>query len=234
MLEGAYNFRDLGGMPTSDGRHIIPGRLFRSDTLQALTDADVKLVMEELGVRCIIDLRSAREAVQEGRGSLGRYPLCYVNVPLIDVDSPHGEPGELTVNQYLDHLDSDENLVLAINVLASLIAFPTVVHCAAGKDRTGVFVCLVLLLLGVPEESVAYDYLLTAENMARIVDRFRTWPRYANNMKSLPAEIYRCDTKTIEILLVELKSRFGGAREWARQKGISEETIEKIRRNLIE
>lgn len=110
MLEGAFNFRDLGGITTSDGRQIVSGQLFRSDSLQELTDNDVKIVSEDLKVRCVLDLRSTREAVSEGRGLLGRRPLCYVNLPLIDVDSPHGEPGELTVNQYLDHLESDENL----------------------------------------------------------------------------------------------------------------------------
>lgn len=233
MLEGAFNFRDLGGITTSDGRQIVSGQLFRSDSLQELTDNDVKIVSEDLKVRCVLDLRSTREAVSEGRGLLGRRPLCYVNLPLIDVDSPHGEPGELTGNQYLDHLESDENLVLAINLLGSLVQHPTVVHCAAGKDRTGVLVALVLLLIGVPEEAVALDYLKTAENMDRVVQRFRTWPRYANNMENLPAEIYRCEPRTIETFLRVLNSRYGGAHEWALQKGVSVDAIEQLGANLL-
>ncbi|KJF18668.1 tyrosine-protein phosphatase [Acidithrix ferrooxidans] len=233
MLEGAFNFRDLGGIKTADGAQIAYGKLFRSDSLQELTASDVEVVSNELKVRCIVDLRSTREAVTEGRGLLGRIPLCYINLPLIDVDSPHGDPGELTVNQYLDHLETDENLVLAINLLGSLVQLPTVVHCAAGKDRTGVLVALVLLLLGVPQEAVAHDYLRTTENMDRIVERFKKWPRYAHNMETLPPEIYSCEPKTIEIFFRELNSRYGGAEKWAEQKGVSSDAIEQLKINLL-
>ncbi|KJF15875.1 MULTISPECIES: tyrosine-protein phosphatase [Acidithrix] len=102
------------------------------------------------------------------------------------------------------------------------------VHCAAGKDRTGVLVALVLFLIGVPEEAAALDYLKTAENMDRVVQRFRTWPRYANNMENLPEEIDRCEPRTIETFLRVLNSRYGGAHEWVLQKGVSVDAIEQL------
>jgi protein-tyrosine phosphatase len=66
-LTGAFNFRDLGGLPTADGRRTRPGRLFRSDTLQALTEADVTYLVESLSVMLVIDLRDTDEAVEQGR-----------------------------------------------------------------------------------------------------------------------------------------------------------------------
>ena len=71
MLEGAFNFRDLGGLRLPDGRRIRQGRLFRSDTLQALTPGDVRVLLDELGLRTVVDLRLAKEVEEEGRGPLG-------------------------------------------------------------------------------------------------------------------------------------------------------------------
>ena len=219
-LEGAFNFRDLGGLPTEDGRRTRHGRLYRSDSLQELTDADVRTLADELGVAFLLDLRLAEEAVQQGRGPLSTRPVCYLNVPLVDVDAPVGRPGERTVNQYLEHLESDPNLVVAVELLATLARRPTVLYCAAGKDRTGVVTALLLRSIGVTEEAVVADYMATAPNMGRIVERFGRWPRYRDNMTRLPAEIYVASEHTIRTFLRELESRYGGARGWARQKGI--------------
>ena len=68
-LTGAFNFRDLGGLPTADGRRTRPGRLFRSDTLQALTVADVTHLVASLGVVLVIDLRDTDEAVEQSARS---------------------------------------------------------------------------------------------------------------------------------------------------------------------
>src|SRR6185312_6941474 len=176
VLSGAYNFRDLGGMRTRDGGVLRRGRLFRSDTLQELTDEDVARLVDELEIAFVVDLRQAVEAVEEGRGPLARRPVCYANVPLVDVDAPAGTPGELTVTQYLDHLEHDPNLVVAVELVASVVHRPTVLHCAAGKDRTGVVTALVLGLLGVEDEQIVADYMVTATNMDRITERFGRWP----------------------------------------------------------
>jgi len=233
-LSGAFNFRDLGGLSTVDGRRTRYGRLFRSDTLQALTDDDVARLLDEYHITFVIDLRTAEEAVSEGRGPLGRLSVCYANVPLVDVDSPFGEAGDLVVNQYLDHLEHDPNLVIALDLLAHTGGRPTVFHCAAGKDRTGVVTALLLRIIGVAEEDIVADYLATAQNMERIVARFREWPRYRRNMATLPAEIYRCEEHVIRKFLRELDSRYGNARDWARQKGLSKEAITRLESVLLD
>ncbi len=233
-LAGAFNFRDLGGLPTADGRRTRYGRLFRSDTLQELTEDDVDRLLHDYGITYIVDLRTAEEAVTEGRGPLGRLPVCYVNVPLADVDSPSGVPGELVVRQYLEHLECDPNLVTALDLLAHVARRPTVLHCAAGKDRTGVVTALLLRILGVTEEAVVADYLATAKNMERIVARFRRWPRYRRNMAMLPEEIYRCEEHTIRVFLQELESRYGGARNWALRKGLSEQVMARLEAVMLE
>jgi protein-tyrosine phosphatase len=234
MLEGAYNFRDLGGLPTVDGRRTREGRLFRSDTLQELTDADVARLIDELGITFVIDLRQAFEAVEEGRGPLGRYPVCYANIPLVDVDSPAGAPGEILVTQYLDHLESDPNLPVAVELLALVVRRPTVLHCAGGKDRTGVVTALLLGILGVTEQAVVDDFLITAQNMDRIVERFSRWPRYHANMAKYPPETYRAEESTIRTFVREVNRRYGGAREWALGKGLSPDVIAQLEDALLE
>ena len=111
-------------------------RLFRSDTLQELTDDDVAGLVDELRIAFVIDLRQAAEAVEEGRGPLARLSVCYANVPLVDLDSA-GAPGELTATQYLDHLEHDPNLVIAVELVASVVHRPTVLHCAAARTAPG-------------------------------------------------------------------------------------------------
>lgn len=227
------NFRDVGGLPAADGRQIRSGRLFRSDSLQELGDGDIANFVDHLGIRYIIDLRTAEESVQQGRGPLGSYPIGYLNVPLVDVDAPSGPAGQVVLTQYLQHLDHDPNLPLAVEMVAHTVRLPTVVHCAAGKDRTGVVLALVELLLGVPEEHVVADYMRTAANLDLVLARLRRWPRYADNMARLPAEIYRCEEHVIRGLLDEMSRHYGGAAGWARQRGIGPDVVQQIRDRLL-
>jgi protein-tyrosine phosphatase len=251
-LAGAFNFRDLGGLVTADGRRTRCGRLFRSDTLQALTSADTAYLTESLGVTTVLDLRASTEAVEQGRGPLGGLPVCYLNVPLEDAprtageagppdrpDPAAGQPAGLvpgpTLAFYLRHLESPAPaLPLALQLLAVSLDHPVVVHCAAGKDRTGLVIALALDLAGVPAAAIAEDYMVTAQNMARINARFRGWPRYREHMAAADPEFYRVEEHTIRAFLAGLRRRHGGARGWARSRGIPDEVIRLLTSRLIE
>jgi hypothetical protein len=238
-LSGAYNFRDLGGLPTTDGGRIRSGRLFRSDTLQALTDDDVACLVDELGVASVVDLRSPAETVEEGRGPLTSHPrqaITYVNVPLglakIAFHEVEPDPGYLTADMYLQQLGEDPSVPLALELISVLAARPTVVHCAVGKDRTGVVVALILLLVGVDSETVVKDYMASEANIERMVDRLRGWPRYAGHMGVIPDEFYRVEEKAIRTTLAELGTRHGGAEEWARER-LRPGTVDALRAHLV-
>lgn len=228
------NFRDVGGLRTIDGRKLRSGLLFRSDSVQDITEAEAEVLVNKLGVRYLIDLRTGPEAVQQGRGPLANLPVSYLNIPLVDVDGPTGPPGRVLLDFYIDHLEHDPNLPVAIETVAHTVRRPTLVHCAAGKDRTGLTILLVELLCGVTVEDATADFLLTRANMEAIRTRLRGWPRYANNMARLSAEIYDCEHHSIDGLIEELRHRYGTAADWARTKGLPEESIVLLRQRLVE
>ncbi len=235
-LTGAYNFRDLAGLRTSDGRRVRSGVLFRSDTLQALTDADVVRLTDELHVGLVVDLRAGLEAVQEGRGPLAAASTCYLNVPLPEAPESDRPPDQQTLLFYLTNLDSAASPLPTLLRTLSAVAghTPTVLHCAAGKDRTGLVTALLLRLLGVETQEIVTDYLRTAENMDRIVARFRDWPRYREHLERVPPEVYRAEEHTIRGFLERLEVDHGGARAWATSRGLGEDVISRLAAGLLE
>lgn len=232
-LSGAFNFRDLGGLPTTDGRRTRHGLLYRSDTLQALTPEDVRVLVDQMGIGMVLDLRGAGETISEGRAVLHRQ-CCHLNVPLLDVDVVRERQGPPLAAAYVDHLEHDRNLPMAVELLAHALSRPTVVHCAAGKDRTGVVIALALGLAGVTTTAIVDDYLCTAPNMERIVARFETWPRYRGNMRRLPPDLYRCERGVITALVEVVRDRYGGFDAWARQAGVSQAARSALGTRLID
>ena len=235
-LHGAFNFRDLGGLRAGPHRRVRHGVLFRSDTLQALTEDDVRRLVEDLGVELVVDLRVGPEAVAEGRGPLAHTAVSYLNAPLQDLPVlPHVTPRDQCLHFYLEHLASPSpTLPTLIRVLAAMAGRPTVLHCAAGKDRTGLVTALVLRLVGVDESDIVADYLASAHNMPRIVARFRDWPRYREHMRRVPPEVYQADEYTIREFLRRLDEEYGGARGWARRRGLPDTVLDQLADGLLE
>lgn len=233
-VEGAFNFRDLGGLRAGSGLRVRPGVLFRSDTLQALTAADVSHLTEELRLELIIDLRIGPEAVTEGRGPMAETAVSYLNAPLHEAPASDAPPQEQALAFYLTHLAStDSPLSTVVRVVGALAGRPILVHCAAGKDRTGLVTALLLSLLGVADEDIVADYLRSGPNMPRIVERFRGWPRYRAHMATVPTEVYEAHEYTIRGFLDGIERFHGGARAWAQARGISEVDIHRLREGLL-
>lgn len=232
-LQGAFNFRDLGGLPRKDGRSTRHGRLFRSDTLQALTPQDVVLLRNRVDLRTVIDLRLAHEAAEEGQGPLaGSGDVLFVSAPLEMAATDGIPPGQVLDHLYARCLGS-EALPRAIECIAEHAGRPTLFHCAAGKDRTGVVAALVLGLLDIEEDAIVADYLRSAEAMPRMVERFMKWPRYREHLAAMPPEVYAVDEAPIRGLLTKLNSDFGGARGWALKRGIDVSTVLMLERHLL-
>lgn len=157
LLPGVYNLRDLGGYPTAAGS--VPWRtLFRSDGLHRL-DADGVAALARLGLRTIVDLRADIEVAQAPSAVAGLAARTR-HIPMV------GDltvlPAELdAIYQYMIANRGDA-IGAAIKELCAPGALPALVHCTAGKDRTGIVVALVLAVLGVPDEVIGADYALSA------------------------------------------------------------------------
>src|SRR5487761_1851076 len=121
---GTDNFRDLGGRSTVAGGRVRHGLIYRSDTLQEIGPADADVLVGELGIRLIIDLRLRAESQREGHGVLVHRGLRIVNLPLdvADRESAHAVPaltGVMMVQHYLDYLQpSTETIASALTLLA--------------------------------------------------------------------------------------------------------------------
>ena len=233
-LGGAFNFRDLGGLTARSGRIVRRGLLFRSDTLQALTADDVAWLLAQARLEAIVDLRAAHEVAEEGRGPLaGQAHLAYVNTPLAMASTEQVPADEVLNALYLGCLGASSMLAPAVGHLAAFAGRPTVFHCAAGKDRTGVLAAVVLRLLDVDDDAIVADYLASAHNMPRMLARFATWPRYRDHLAGMPPQVYAVEEAPIRRFLAELDRGHGGARAWAASRGIGPELLARLEDRLL-
>jgi protein-tyrosine phosphatase len=235
-LEGAVNFRDLGGYATVDGNRTRWRLLFRADGLSELSETDFS-VMRDLGIRTVVDLRSGHE-VEQSRFDVQAHPVDFHHFPFID-ELPHVEewdrrPGLLGA-QYKEMLDdAAPQIIGALEVLAAPEAQPAVFHCTAGKDRTGLLSALVLSLLGVPEETVVADYALSGEAMERL--RAKLIVKYPDG-KSVIAEIdevFSAEPANMVELFAYLRERYGSVTEYAARVGVPDSVVARLRESLLE
>ena len=198
-LEGAVNVRDVGGMPTVDGGETIYRRLLRSENLQELTEEDIALLVDEIGVTTVVDLRSTRELMTEGPAPLdavdgiqhAHHPVLKEFLDASDTvaaaliltaqqEDSERYPDDLMTGHYLGYLENRPEEV--VGALRSIITAPgaAIVHCAAGKDRTGVVIALALTIAGVEPEVIVADYAATNERLEAIIERLARSKMYGD------------------------------------------------------
>jgi protein-tyrosine phosphatase len=240
-LTGAENIRDLGGLPLQTGGYTRRGVLLRSDTLQELTEQDVKL-LRDYGLRTVIDLRTPMEAENEGRGPLANEPIAYVNLPFMPDEllvPGHDKARDLIVaerresdrvDHYLNYLRyAGDRVVGAVKVMANPDGPPALFHCAAGKDRTGVLAALVLDSVGVERDAIIADFALTNERLERIGARLRRMPTYANYTGTLSAKDMGADPETMTDVLAAVDRDYGGAARWLLSAGLTHPELDTLR-----
>src|SRR5580693_4520746 len=187
-LAGASNFRDLGGYPGKDGRAVRWRQIFRSNHLGHLTEADVD-VLRGLGLKSAFDLRGAEERAaavcaleQIAVHSLPIEPTVVGELrALLDAGSPlsSAEAADAMRNSYRSYVRQNTPRFRALFAHLLEDRAPLVIHCTAGKDRTGFACALILHALGVSDDVIADDYLLT--------NRF--YRRDPNSASDLPDEV---------------------------------------------
>jgi protein-tyrosine phosphatase len=255
-LDGVANMRDVGGLPTTDGGTVAPRRLLRSDNLQDLTESDVRHLVEELGVTDIVDLRSDVEVRIEGPGPLQVRELATHHRHSLFRDDEHevGAEDALVLpwstkgradrpppvrrdddywaSHYLGYLaDRPDSVLGALQVIAESSG-ATIVHCAAGKDRTGTVVGLALSVAGVADADIVADYVATGERIERIVARLMERPAYGEVLRDQPMDHHLPRPETMERILTVLAERHGGVPGWLVEQGWDDTQVAALRARL--
>jgi protein-tyrosine phosphatase len=225
-LQGCFNFRDLGGYRGAGGRTIRWRTLFRADGLSRLT-ADDLVRLGELGLRTVIDLRTADE-VEEGRIDPQHPDLVYHHLPMIDVLPPEAEVPQwadpvFVAGQYRDMMRSGtDTITQALTVLAEATSYPVAFHCMAGKDRTGILSALVLQLLGVTDEEIVGDYALSGEAMQRRLAWMQaSQPERAEEYATNAAAIIAAEPASMARFLEMFRDDHGGVDAFVSSLGLA-------------
>jgi protein-tyrosine phosphatase len=239
--EGCLNVRDLGGLPTEDGRITQAGRVVRADNIRKLSETGLQALADH-GVRRVVDLRMPVELAGD--------PPRELDVDVVHVSVFGDEMDEAYVAELDAHLASVEDV--ADHYVYSYVdwleryrdhfgrAFAAIadadgtvlVHCMGGKDRTGVVSALLLRLAGVPYNVIGEDYAATAANLEPStsvwipavedpVERAK-WQRLA----ATPAA-------AMERVVREIEARYGDVASYLRAAGLSEEQVARLEERLV-
>jgi len=224
-LAGAHNIRDLGGLPTVDGRHTVHGRLFRSEFL-ASPDTHADPARELLGLRTVVDLRRLGETAFE-QVPWGDHAVDLVHVPL---RLETGSSWHAGYHRYL--VDGSERVAAAVRTLIDPDRGPALFHCAAGKDRTGVIAAVILDMLGVTHEAIVEDYMLTERGIAPILERVSSLEPYRAQLQGTPIEEH-LPRRELMVEFLEWLNAAGGARTWLLEHGVPEEELAEAEATLV-
>lgn len=253
-VEGLPNLRDVGGYPLPSSRSVRPGLLFRAADPSRITPQGLSQ-LSSLNIRTVYDFRSTPEIKRQGVEWAGETPVSspfdgtgitrHWTPVFRDTDyTPEalavrfGNYAKGAFAAAYDEIlvNGKEAYAVVLRHLATAGEGGTMVHCTAGKDRTGVVVALVLLLLGVEEEVVAREYALTDLGLAELKpiyrERLLEMPALKGNEEGVERMISARKENMIETMQL-LREKYGGAEGYVRDVlGLKTEEIEQLRRNL--
>ncbi|MFF2650294.1 tyrosine-protein phosphatase [Streptomyces sp. NPDC058045] len=254
-LDGVRNFRDVGGLPTTDGRQVHPGRLFRSGHLAHATKADTEF-LRTLGLHTVFDFRNSADRALDGL-DVEIDGVRNVSIPLND-PADGAEFWKMVRHGDLDQLRAllaegraaqrmiDSYRVLITDrtdelgrVLRSLAedSVPALMHCAAGKDRAGVTVAVTLLAVGVERDAVEADYLESNARHRRYrVHRAGNAPGgTSDEVMELLSPLFDARAEYLAAAFDTIESTWGGTEAYLTEGlGLTAEVRERLRARLLD
>ena len=239
-FDGCFNFRDIGGYLNQDGKRVKKGLYFRAGRQDRMSDKDLAK-LSELKISTQIDLRKPDEALQQGKGPLKAMGAIYINIPII----PEGGSDQLSKlvgdtgisgKRYLGYLGFGPSSWLRIfEILAKKDNLPVVLHCTAGKDRTGVSTAFLLSILGVSRDLIEEDYLLTNLDTERQVDFIESTVGYPEgyNREDM-ISVAGVPEGALKDFLDGVESKWGSAVGFLEEIGVSRNQMAMIKNNFLE
>ncbi|PZF97705.1 protein tyrosine phosphatase [Micromonospora deserti] len=230
-----FNFRDVGGYPGHGGRSVRWGRLYRSDSLHRIDETD-REAFAALGIRTVIDLRRPYEVERDGRvPDFDGMTWRHIHPEHAEWDErPYRSGTSLArylADRYADLAETGTaGLAEAVGLIADSANTPVVVHCVAGKDRTGIVCALTLAVLGVDDATIAEDYALSTEAS----QRFSAW--VAATMpaaEELPPAFLASPAEAMVLFLAELRTGHGSVAGYLRHAGVTDAQLTALRDHLL-
>jgi protein-tyrosine phosphatase len=247
MLKGAPNFRDVGQLPTSWGGSIRPGVLFRSGGLAELVPAD-HAILDGLALKAIIDLRSASERNSAPTAWLHEHVMLHVSQKpdmrdqLAEVMAPAVEDRD---DIWRDRFDAFYRRLPVIyedeyrQMFAALQAPgpPVLIHCSAGKDRTGAGIALILKAVGVSLDHIIDDYMETGRRISvseGVNVMVSAGLQHDKDILSARGRAILMGTQVsaIKAMFSEIDNRFGSLRAYLKRLGVGEAELCRLRNVL--
>ncbi len=235
-IDGCLNFRDAGGWSAVGGR-MATGRLFRADDPIRLTDRGRDAVAR-LGLAAVIDVRQQQQFLRSAGFCDAQRT---VHLPLVDQVIDRAAPPPLERPEHLADLydrmvsQAGATFARALDVVAERLADgPVLVHCAYGKDRTGIIVAMVQALLGVPDDDIVAEYARSDEP----VRARRRWllaePRPDDpDIAAVPELLFQAPAEAMRVVVDRARSRHGSTEAWVRSLPLQTHTPDRLRRALV-
>ena len=225
-LPGTRNLRDVGGYPAGASRRTRWRTVLRTDALDRLPAASRSALLD-LGLRCVVDLRWPEELVESPSVFATSDRVTYRSIPLLE-DDPTPAHGMAATYRHI----FDERAAQLAEVVRTLLApegLPVAIGCAAGKDRTGVVIALLLAAVGVPSDVIVADYELSGEALGgELAD-----DPHLDDWRAQPSRV-DCPGEYMLEALDHLDRHHGGASSLLLRNGLTEPELDRLVELLTE
>jgi len=243
LWDGLLNVRDLGGHPTEDGGETRYDSIIRADSVRQLSDQGWAALVD-YGIKTIVDLRTNDELAADPPAEL---PVEVLHIAFFETDTEDWKDVEAQLEAitrsttdvatatrevymiFLSHFDT--NVAAAIRAIANAPEGGVVIHCAGGKDRTGLLTALLLHVAGVGMDEIAADYALSEE---RLRPRHDQWFAEAESEEELERmrRMVQTPAASIRGVFEELERRYGSVEGYLHNAGLTDDELDRARSRL--
>ncbi len=239
-LDGVHNFRALAPYPLEGGGHIRPGMVYRAGALDLMTEADCAYLSEEARIATVLDLRHADElaiwpvehALRGRVAPLSLFPEAVSQQGLIEELNGLYGAGP-SPQRYLHYLTiGGPQFAQAFELLAREESYPVLVHCTAGKDRTGVLLGLLMDLLGAHDDDIATEYGLSDASIGRLIAYLESTGRFLEGTREEIHARLSTPPERMAGFITLMREKYGGAETYLRGEGVSPGALGSVREIL--